>query len=387
MNTKKTLIFLVLSLIAIFALGACGAEETPTPVVEESPGLDYVIAEGHVLPLQSSWLNFAAVGRVAEILVSEGEEVTRGQELIQLADRENAQVALSSAQLELIRAQQDIDAFLRTGDLAAAQSWQDYLGAQTLRAAAERAWERLDIDYLEDRIDDAVIDVHDQEEDLAEAQDEWEKYQDVDPDNYARKAAEDDLEDAQEDYNEALRDLEEAQRKIDGPRADLDAALAAEAEAKRIYEMVSSEGFDLDQKALLEARLETAEIALRAALKALDDYTLVAPFRGTVTDLYLEVGQLVGPEVPALQLADLSQFEIKTSDLTELEVVKIHEGQSVEITPDALPDLMLMGTVDRIGESFTTLTGDIIYTVTITLDESDPQLRWGMTVELRFISE
>ena len=96
---------------------------------------------------------------------------------------------------------------------------------------------------------------------------------------------------------------------------------------------------------------------------------------------------MVGPEVPAVQLADLSEFQVKTSDLTELEVVRILEGQAVEIMPDALPELTLLGKVTRIAESFTTQAGDILYTVTITLDESDPDLRWGMTVELTFLPE
>jgi multidrug efflux pump subunit AcrA (membrane-fusion protein) len=387
MNTKKIFIFLGLSLITLFALSACGAEETPTPVVEESPVLDYVIAEGHVLPIQQGWLNFAAAGRVGEILVEEGDQVRKDQVLAKLGDRESAEAALRAAALELLSAQQAQDAFTRTADLSAAQAWSAYQDAQTLRAQLETVWEKLDLEKLEEDIDDARVEILDREKDLEEAQDEFDSYQDVDEDNASRKAAEDDLEEAQEDLNQAQRDLEEAQRAIDGPRAALDAAQAAESEALRVYEMWVDEGFDLDQKALIDARLAAAKAGLAAARKALDGYNLKAPFSGTLTDLYLEVGQLVGPEVPAGQLADLSQFEIKTSDLTELEVVKIYEGQTVEIVPDALPDTTLMGTVEWIGQSFTTQTGDILYTVTISLDETDPALRWGMTVELTFLAE
>jgi multidrug efflux pump subunit AcrA (membrane-fusion protein) len=387
MNTNKTIIFLGLSLIALFALSACGAEETPAPVLEESLELDYVIAEGHILPVQHSWLIFTAPGRVAEILIEEGDQVRQDQVLARLADSENAEAALGAAELELISAQQALEAFTRTANLSSAQAWQAYQDTQAQRAQLEKIWEKLNLDNLEEEVDDALIEVRDRDEELEEAREEWEKYQDLDETNTSRQSAEDDLEEAQEKYNQALRDLEEAQRAIDGPRAALDAALAAEAEALRTYEMWAEEGFDLDTKALLEARMAASEAGLQAALKALDHYTLKAPFTGTITDLYLELGQLVGPEIPAAQLADLRQFQIKTSDLTELEVVKIHEGQSVEITPDALPDLTLMGTVERIGESFTTQAGDILYTVTIRLEESDPQLRWGMTVELTFLTD
>jgi len=387
MNKRKTIVILGLSLLFTLAFSACGAEETPTPVVQENLEPDNVIAEGHIVPLRSSYLSFPAQGRVAEILVEEGQRVSQDQELARLADSESAAAALDSARLELLNAQRAYDDFTRTADLAAAQAWQAYQDAQALRAELEEDWENLDIDYLEDRIDDAKVDVRDREQDLEDAQEELDKYQDVDENNSFRKSAEDDLEEAQDDYNQAQRDLEEAQRKIDGPRSDLDAALAAEAEAQREYQMWSEDGFDLDQKAQLESRLTAAQAGLDAAQKALDNYTLRAPFAGTLTDLNLDIGQLMGPQVIAAQLADLSEFQIETSDLTELEVVRIEEGQGVEITPDALPELTLMGTVERIAQSFTTQAGDINYTVTVRLNETDPRLRWGMTVELKFLAE
>ncbi len=387
MKTKNTHIILFFSLVLVFTLSACGAEETPILEPVESISLDYVVAEGHLLPARESWLNFSAQGKVAEILVSEGEKVTRGQALMLLADRESAEASLLAAELELTMAQQDYDDFIRTSELVSANAWQTYLVAQTQRGDAEQAWEDLDLEYLEDRIDDALIEVRDTESDLEDAKEEWDKYLDVDQGNYARQAAEDDLEEAQEDYNEAQRDLEESMRKIDVPRADLNASLAAESEAKRDFEMWSEEGFDLDQLTLLESRVMAAEAGVVAAQSRLDNYTLTAPFAGTVTEIYLEIGQFVGPEARAVQMADLSEFIIETSDLTELEVVKISKGQTVEIVPDALPETTLSGIVEDIGLSFKTQAGDIIYTVTISLEEIDPNLRWGMTVELTFLPE
>jgi HlyD family secretion protein len=385
MKTYKTKIVLFLSLVLLLALSACGGSETPNPTPMESISLDHVIAEGHILPVRDSWLNFSAQGRVAEILISEGEKVTKGQPLMILADSEKAEASLQAAELELILAQQDYDDFIRTSELAAANAWQTYLDIQTQRGEAEREWEDLDHDFLEDRIDDALIEVRDRESELEEAQEDWEKYEDVDEDNYARQAAADDLEEAQEYFNEAQRDLEKARREIDRPRADLDATLAAESEAKREYEMWLDEGVDLDQQTLLESRLAAAEASVIAARYMFDNYTLTAPFAGTVTDIYLEEGQFIGPEARAAQLADLSEFIIETSDLTELEVVKISLDQMVDVVPDSLPDTLLSGKVEQIGQSFKTQAGDVIYTVIISLDEGNENLRWGMTVELTFL--
>ncbi len=388
MNTRKIRILFFIMIVFALLLGACGAEETPTPEMPvENVSIDAVVAEGHIFPARDVMLNFSARGAVEEILVEEGEMVSKDQVIIRLADREQAEAALRAAELELTSAEQAYDEFVRTGGLATADAWQAYLNTQIVRAEAERDWEKLNIDDLEEDIDDAQADVNDREEDLQDALDEMAKYEELDAENTKRKNAEDDVEEAQEDLNEALRDLEEAIRKLDGVRAELDAALAAEAEAKREYESRADDGLDPEQKALLEARLDNAKAQVDAAQSALDSYELKAPFDGTVTDVNVEVGQLVGPETWAAQMADFSEFYVETSDLTELEVVKVDEGQTVEIVPDALPDLVLDGTVERVGQSFRTQAGDVVYKVTIRLNDEDPALRWGMTVEVSFLAE
>lgn len=382
---SKTLFFLIV--VFALVLSGCGAEETPTPEPVETININSVVAEGHILPAQDVRLNFSVRGKVAEILVEEGENVGKDQVIIRLADSEQAEASLRAAELELISAQQAYDDFVRTGGMATADAWQLYLDAQILRAEAEREWEKIDTDSLQDDIDDAEANLSDFKQDLQDAQDDFDKYQDLDEDNSKRKDAEDDLEAAQEDFNESLRKLEEAIRKLDAPRIALDAALTAEAEAKYEYETRADDGLATDDKALLESRLAAAKAQVAAAENLFSGYELKAPFAGTITDIYVEIGQLAGPEQWAAQLANLTAFYIETSDLTELEVVKVYEGQVVEIVPDALPELVLNGEVESIGQSFKTQAGDIVYTVKIRLDEFDPALRWGMTVETTFLVE
>jgi HlyD family secretion protein len=377
---KKTL-FLTFALLALL-LAACGPQTEPvveTPVVVDTT----VIAEGRIVPAADVRLSFNVRGTVAEILVSEGQQVQRGDVLARLSDREQAQATLAASTLELTSAQQAYDEFTRAEGLSRAQAWDAYLQAQTARAAAERAWEDLDLRDIDDEIEEAEADLNDLKADLDDAEEEFEKYKDLNEDNTRRRDAEDDLETAQKDYNEALRTLEEIVQERDSLRAALDAALWNEAESKRVYDLRAA-GLDPEQKALLEARLENATAQAAAAQSNLDNYDLKAPFDGTVTDVYLKVGQLVGPETVAAQLADFSAWMVETTDLTELEVVRLSEGQSVEIRPDALDDLVLEGLVEQIGQSFRLQGGDVLYTVKIKLDEVDERLRWGMTVELTF---
>ena len=70
--------------------------------------------------------------------------------------------------------------------------------------------------------------------------------------------------------------------------------------------------------------------------------------------------------------------------MTELEVVKLKVGQSVTMRPDSMPDLELSGTVTEISNAYTQQGGDILYTVRIRVDGSDPAIKWGMTVEAVF---
>ena len=144
---------------------------------------------------------------------------------------------------------------------------------------------------------------------------------------------------------------------------------------------------DPDDLASAQARLNAAETGLAAAQAALDDIELTAPFSGSIVDLNIKVGEQVGPGAPVALLADFSQWQVETDDLTEIEVPDIFVGQKVTVTPDALPDLELSGTVEYISDLFEEKRGDVTYTARIILDESDPRLRWGMTVVVVFEEE
>lgn len=373
---------LALLVISLTACGSAQTTPTPAPVMDA----DAVIAEGHILPRKDITLFFTVRGRVDQILVEEGQTIKKGTVLIRLADREQADAALAAANLELTAAQQAFDEFMRTTDIHRAQAWQTYMQAQAERGKAEREWEKLNLDSIEDDIEDAQADVRKYKKELEDAQKEFDRYKDLDKNNSQRKQAKNDLEKAEENYNEAVRKLEQITRKRDEVRARLDNALATEAEAKRKYDL-TRDGPDAEQLALLEARLNNAKAQVAAAQNTLQNYDLKAPFDGVITDINLTPGEYVGPEKWAVKIADFSAWYIETSDLTELEVVKIFEGQQVEVIPDALPGLTLKGQVEKIAQSYTAQSGDILYEVKIRLNDEDPRLRWGMTVEVTFLPE
>jgi multidrug resistance efflux pump len=380
---KKWISLTMLLTALTLVISACGGqEEMPTPQPALLP-VDAVIAEGHLVPNEDLTLSFTVRGKVAEILVEKGDSVSEGDVLVRLADREQAEAALAAAQLELTTAQQAYDDFVRTEGVGRADAWQNYMDAQVVRGKAEKKWEDLNVDNIEDTIEDRQADVNDRQEDLNDAQDDYDKYQDLDEDNSKRKTAKDDLENAQEDYNQAVRNLEEQIRKRDTVRAALDEALAAEAEAKHQYE-ISLDGPNAEQLALLDARLNNAKAQVASAENNLANYELKAPFDGEVMDLNVSVNETVGPDTWAVIVADTSQWYIETSDLTELEVVDVAVGQNASILADALQDVEMHGMVEEISQSYKSQGGDILYTVRIRVEDVDPRMRWGMTVEVTF---
>jgi HlyD family secretion protein len=136
--------------------------------------------------------------------------------------------------------------------------------------------------------------------------------------------------------------------------------------------------------AAAQAGVPTAQANLVAAQLKQDSVELKAPFAGTVAVQNLKVGEHVNAGTPMVTLADASQWEVKTDDLTEIEVVKIKAGQAVTVKLDALPEVKLTGVVKSISAKYEEKRGDITYTVTLVLTSTDPQMRWGMTAEVTF---
>jgi multidrug efflux pump subunit AcrA (membrane-fusion protein) len=370
---KQILIIGILVVIFSITISACGSQAaaTATPVSAGTVSSSDTIAQGRLEPIQGTNLSFQARGVVEAVLVKDGDSVKQGDVLVRLANS-------GQAEAQVVLAQNAYDTLLRTQNGNRADLWLAYMAAQIARATAEKKWDDLDVDSIETRIEDDKAAVEDLQVKLTDAQDEFNKYQNLDKDNSKRKTAEDALNKAQDDLNQALRKVDETTRERDEVRAAYDAALAAEAEAKHQYE-ISLDGPNADQLTIAKANLD-------AAKDALSNYVLTAPFDGIVADVNVKVGDQVGTETRVVSLANFNSWIVETTDVTELEVVKISVGQEVTILPDALPDLPLKGTVTQISQAYILQGGDIIYTVRIAVQETDPRLKWGMTVEATFLN-
>ncbi len=174
-------------------------------------------------------------------------------------------------------------------------------------------------------------------------------------------------------------DSEENQARLEAAQASFNLA------EQTLATLEDNAGIDPDLLAAAEARVQSAKAALESAGVLIDTRTLNATMGGTVVDLDLQSGDLVTAGMPVMTIADYSAWLVKTENLTELEVVQISLGQKVKVVLDAMPETTLEGEVTHINARYEEKRGDITYTVTIRLAQSDPAMRWGMTAAVTFL--
>lgn len=393
MKSRSILFICTLALFGLL-VSACdviaartGGEATPTPIPTVVADTN-VIAEGRLVPHQHVNLSFKTGGQVVEVLVDEGEVIEEGQVIARLANMEQLEAAVASAELERLNAQQAFDNLFENAEVNTALALQAVTEAQDAVRDAERYINNLNAGSRQTDIDSTKADLVFLKDALENAREDYQPYANKDEDNLKRATLLSKLADAQEKYNNAVRLLNNLQGSVSEldmsiAEADLSVAQAELALAEANYEKLK-DGPDPDDLEAAQARIVAADAALTAAKAALQDIELVAPFPASVVDLGLKVGEQVSPGQQVVLLADFSQWVVETDDLTEIEVPEIYVDQQVTVTPDALPDLELSGRVESISDLFEEKRGDVTYTARILLDEASDKLRWGMTVVVTF---
>lgn len=418
------LIFLSVALLLAGCAGAGQAAQgqataTPLPPVKAD---NRIVADGRVIPVRSAELSFSATGIVAEILATEGDVVTSGQLLAKLSGaRQQATVAQAEADVRRAQARlAEVKVGARVQEIAAAQASVDaaqarldtlksgsrpeeVAAAQANLAAAQAALQQAQAGPSRDQLVAAKAELANAEAAVRQAQALYDRVA-GNPDIGTRPEALQ-LERATNEHNAAkarydelakgasAADIASARAQVDRARADLDAVKAparpsdiagAEAEVRRTQAQLDLllAGSTPEQLAAAEADVAAAQAALALAQAALAETELRAPFPGTVAAIDAVIGQQIGPGVTAVSLGDYASWLVETSDLTELQVVGLLEGDRATISLDALPGLQLAGRVTRIKSIGENRLGDITYAVIVTPDQLDGRLRWNMSASI-----
>jgi multidrug resistance efflux pump len=343
MKHKLSIIFVGLALLftacSPAGQGAATPQVIPTVLADNT-----IIAEGRLEPLRDAEIAFTAGGLVSEVLVEEGQPVKKGDLLIRLGGESDSNYA--AAQFEVVNAEKALKDLHNASEADLAQ---------------------------------AVIDLKQAKEDLEKAENYLQYLQNSkkvpQPETfvyYIKRG---------KGYEVRLRT-----HFYRGPapagwitQAANDVALkqAELRDAQDTLDRMKENGVDSEELAVLEARLNAARAEVAA-------FEITAPFDGMVAEMNAKAGSSIRPGEVAVVLADFSNWLVKTTDLTEIDVVELTENDPVLVTLDALPGVELQGSILSIGQVYTENQGDIVYDVTVMLNDRHPAMRWGMTASVVF---
>jgi multidrug efflux pump subunit AcrA (membrane-fusion protein) len=384
-RVSAKLINLYLLLSGSFVLAACSAVAPQiTPEVEELPPDDFlpvISATGILVPSQWATLSVESAGVIEKILVSEDQFISSGEVLLRLEGGEKLRAMVTAAGVEVIAAQQALDDLYKDPEVRVALAAEAVVDAQKAVEDAQRRLNNLGY-FPQTDIDQARANVVLAKDRLDKAWEAYEPYVNKPEENLTRAALLSKYAQAKKDYDASVRllnNLSGTTRPLDiaEAEADLELTTANLAKAERDYALLQA-GPDPDLVAVAEARLANAKDQLAAAEKALEVVELRAPFDGVISEVYVRSSEWIAPGQPVLLLADLTHLKVETTDLNEIDVAQIEIGDPVAVSFDALPDVVVAGSVSRIGVKPRQGSG-VNYTVVVELEEVPERLRWGMT--------
>ncbi|HMH82167.1 MAG TPA: efflux RND transporter periplasmic adaptor subunit [Gemmatimonadales bacterium] len=161
--------------------------------------------------------------------------------------------------------------------------------------------------------------------------------------------------------------------------------------------------FDIGESNLNAAQhqVDQARAAVQSARDNLRKTTLLAPMTGRVTRLAVEEGEVAVPSTFSkdigllLTVSDLSVIQAKVK-VDETDVVRVHVGDSVEVSIDAFPDTAFVGRVTKVSDSSvrdatSAATGQsdraVDYEVEVTLDKPPADIRPDLSATARVVTD
>jgi len=411
---KRTMLYVIAGVVVIaVVIGALAwrsrsvarpGAESRSAVVERGTIRVAVSASGSVEPQARVGLAFETAGRVAEVAVEVGDVAKAGDVLARLDPRQlTLQVQQAQAALALAGAQLGgLQAGARPEEIAAAEANLRAVQAQVGAAAAN-------LDGLEGGPGDAQVAAA--QADLASAISQQKAALDMhdltltcvaftlptgerreicpalgDPEEQARynlQAADKRLAAAQARLDELLAGTDADQ--VRAAQANVWAAAAQRDAAQAQLDLLLAGATDA-QVTDAEAQVTQAQAALEQAQLALERATLRAPFDGVVATCSVTAGEMASAGLPAIVLLDTSRFHVHVS-VDEMDVARLAEGQTAQVTLDALPDALISGTVERIAPVATLEGGVVDYDVAIGLSPTDAPIRADMTANATVVVE
>ena len=396
---RRRTIYVVLGLVLVAAAAGAAVwrfglteqnEQAPvrSATVERGNILVAVSATGKIKPAARVGLTFEAPGRVAEVLVQEGDRVEAGDPLARLVTDdlelqvEQSRAALAGAEAQLAQ----LRAGPRPKEIEQAEANVRAAQAQVNTTVANR--NQLTDGPTEAEIASVEAQVAQAWTDKEIAQDTYDLIEDEDSEekeqaNYDLYTAKQQLAAAEARLDDVLNGPSTDERRA--AEANVAAAVAQQDAAQAQLDQVLA-GATKEEIREVQAQVEQARVALKLTEHTLEEATLRAPFGGVVTEINLTPGEVPPTQERPLVLMDHSSFHLTVS-VDELDISRLKVGQEVAITVEALPEAAVTGTVESIGPVAAVDTGVVAYDVVIDLDSAAAPLRADMTANATIVVE
>ena len=333
---------------------------------------DIIGGTGTVRTKQTATLLWQTSGIVNDVNVGENEQVQKNFVLADL-DGNSLSQNIISAQAELINLQQQLDDLYKNKDVNLAQAELDVITAQ----------EELD-DLLEDRVwldyarcDQDTIDLY-----WDEYEEEADKVVDLEGKYDGSSSMRDRISEAKTARDTALANydycsLEREPSEIAEADSKIAKAEANLAIAQDHLNTLKENNPDPDEVAAIEAQI--------AAVEATANSTFIeAPFAGTVTQVNVLPGDQVTSGISAFRMDDLSELLVDVN-ISEVDINRLQVGQSAELSFDSAYGLDYEGTVSKIASVGTNNQGVVEFTVTISLNNPDENIKPGMSAVVNIV--
>ena len=165
-------------------------------------------------------------------------------------------------------------------------------------------------------------------------------------------------------------------------RADLEAARDTLKDAQTAHQIITA-GTDSLASPIIVTGAQTSK--LEKARQAADDACLSAPFDGTVTSLSAITGQTVGT-APIIKIAAAQDMLVRIY-LDETDLDKATQGNRVQLTFDAYPDLIVEGEIVIVEPALDVVDGTPVVVTWVTIPEAlDVTILAGMTVDAEVVA-
>ena len=131
-----------------------------------------------------------------------------------------------------------------------------------------------------------------------------------------------------------------------------------------------------------QAEADRAQALLDSAKATLASQSnLVAPFDGIIAVVDISPAETVVPGRVVITMGDFSKLEVETKDLSERDVPRVQVGQTTHVLIKPL-NQEFPGKVTDISRISSTVGGDVVFKVTIDLDQQPQGLLWGMSADV-----